>query len=95
MATISMTVTELIELTERRVIAELKVKELEAMVAQLTIELSKKKGSLKEQTPEEQEALRLKRSEAGKKAAAKRKEKQAQLAETAETVETGEMGESS
>jgi hypothetical protein len=76
-----MSVAELMELTERRVVAELKVKELQAMVDQLTIALAKKKTPSKEQTPEEIEATRQKRSEAGKKAAAKRSEKQAQKKE--------------
>jgi hypothetical protein len=110
MATVSMNVEELMALTERRVIAELKVKELEAKVDQLTFALSKKKTPSKEQTPEQIEATRLKRSEAGKKAAAKRNEKQAQkkeqerlalieqlkaeLSETADSVES-ESSESS
>ncbi len=77
MATVSMNVEELMSLTERRVIAELKVKELQAKVDELTLALSKKKSVPKEYTPEEIEALKAKRSEAGKKAAAKRSEKAA------------------
>jgi hypothetical protein len=75
-----MTLAEVMDLTEKRVLAEMKIKELEAKIDALTLSLGKttrKTAPKKELTPEEAETLKAKRSEAGKKAAAKRAEKAA------------------
>jgi Skp family chaperone for outer membrane proteins len=75
MASIAMSVEDFTNMTERRVMAEMKIKELEAKIDALTLSLGKIKAPKKEPTPEEVEILKQKRSEAGKKAAQKRAEK--------------------
>jgi hypothetical protein len=88
---IEISVAELIALNTRAVIAEQKVVELEAKVAEMILNPPRKprKPSVpKVRTPEEIEALRIKRSEAGKKGAeTKRLNKLAEAAATKEQQE--------
>ncbi len=71
-ATVTIPLSQLLELTEAKARAEQKVIELEAKVAELILNpprKPRKQSEPKERTPEELEALRIKRSEAGKKGA--------------------------
>ncbi len=76
MATMTITFAELTEQIEKRVLAEQRIKELEAKLAEVTLnppKKTRKPAVKKERTPEEEEALHLKRVEAGKKGAAVKK----------------------
>ena len=77
-AKVEISVAELLDLNEKRVLAEQKVKELEERIEKMIVSKSERKKSVKkEYTAEEIEELKIKRSEAGKKGAAKRTEKAA------------------
>jgi hypothetical protein len=77
MATMTLTFSELTEQIEKRVLAEQRIKELEAKLSAVELAPPKKVRKQKELTPEEAEELHTKRVEAGKKGAAKRAEKAA------------------
>ncbi len=77
MATMTLTFAELTEQIEKRVIAEQRIKELEAKLLAVTLnppKKARKPAVKKELTPEETAALHEKRVAAGKKGAAKRAE---------------------
>ena len=77
MATMTLTFAELTEQIEKRVIAEQRIKELEAQLLAVTLnppKKARKPAVKKELTPEQAAELHAKRVEAGKKGAAKRKE---------------------
>ena len=77
MATMTLTFAELSDQIEKRVIAEQRIKELEAKLEAVNLEPTKKARKpavKKELTPEETAELHDKRVEAGKKGAAKRAE---------------------
>ena len=93
MASITMSVEDFTSMTERRVMAEMKIKELEAKIDALTLSLGKIKAPKKEPTPEEVEILKQKRSEAGKKAALKRAEKLAAKKEAEKLALIAELKE--
>ena len=76
----TLTFAELSDQIEKRVIAEQRIKELEAKLEAVNldpIKKARKPAVKKELTPEEQSELHAKRVEAGKKGAAKRAEKAA------------------
>ena len=90
-AKIQISVAELLALNTRAVVAEQKVVELEAKIAEIILNPPRKPrtpSAPKVRTPEEIEALRIKRSEAGKKGAeTKRLMKLAEAAAAKEQAE--------
>jgi hypothetical protein len=87
-ATVQISVKELMELTEKRIVAETRVRELEAKIAEMLINPPKKERKPREKkvlTAEEELLEYQKRSERAKKSAATRKaNKEAELVAKAE-----------
>jgi hypothetical protein len=85
-STVTIPLSHLLQLTEAKARAEQKVAELEAKIADLVLNpprKPRKQSEPKERTPEELEALRIKRSEAGKKGAETKRLRKQQEAEEA------------